>query len=430
MDEKFEIKLEESCLPMIGSGEYILSAQVDGDVLGKSDCVEERFYIDGPRFRLREEDIVSVYPGSGMKGSFGDSFAHVILGRRTLPWERSIEPEKKGRFYAEKDEAPTGEPAWLYVLLLRGAEIVTLSSGTVENVIRSDADTYFPALNLKEGEEQETCSYMELPKELFLAMVPSVRELSLLSHARRVGTERKAENLALKEGWVSAVVGNRLPASGVNGIRNRAYLVSLEGYGDCRKTLADTAYTKVRLIVLHSWEFYSVTEPLHFLELCGKLDVGRFCAKPEGGKEAYRNVAENGYVPMVHKLREGSRTVSFYRGPFVPGAVMKESPKEENFSTWCQDALYRYNPEIGMFDISYAAAWQLGRLLALGSGAAGRIQKLRDSNKRGLQKEEERKMLRDAGIGAYTPDEDAAQEDILAGEWLVQMLEREGGNLL
>ncbi|TDB97412.1 hypothetical protein E1091_08500 [Micromonospora fluostatini] len=32
------------------------------------------------------------------------------------------------------------------------------------------------------------------------------------------------------------------------------------------------------------------------------------------------------------------------------------------------DALLRFDPELGMFDLGYAAAWQLGRLLALGSG--------------------------------------------------------------
>lgn len=31
------------------------------------------------------------------------------------------------------------------------------------------------------------------------------------------------------------------------------------------------------------------------------------------------------------------------------------------------DGLYRYLPEIGLFDVSYAAAWQLGKLAALHS---------------------------------------------------------------
>lgn len=429
MDEKFEMKLEESCLPLIGSGEYIMKAQVDGDILGKSDWVEEHFYIDGPRFRLGEGEIVSVYPGSGMRGSFGDSFAHVIFGRRTLPWERSIEPEKKGRFYAKQEEAPSREPSWLTVLLLRDEEIVNPASGTVESVIKRATDTFVPQLSLEEAEKAEECSYIDLPREFFLELVPSVRELALLSHARRVEPEGKVNNAVSGEEWVSAVVGNRLPASGTEGVRNRAYLVSLEGYGDCWETLKNAKHEKVRLLVLHSWEFYSVTEPLHFLELCGKLDMNRFCVRPEAGTEHYREIVENGYLPMVHSFREGSSTVSFYRGPLVPKCIEKSKPQENGSAVWCQDALYRYDPEIGMFDISYAAAWQLGRLLALGNqAAAGQVQKLRSASKRHLQKQQESEMRKNAGIRACTPD--GTEADISAGAWLLQILNQEGGNLL
>jgi hypothetical protein len=430
MDENFKVKLEESCLPLLGSGEYVLTAQIEGKELGNSDCIEDHFYIDGPRFQLAKDDIVSVYPGNGMKGSFGDSFAHVILGRRTLPWERSIETEKCGRSLAEQENAPTGEPPWLCVLLLHDEEIPAISSGTVENVIKPADSIYFPGLSLESGEEKEECSYIDLPCDLFLQIVPSVQELALLSHARQVEPDGKAANATPAEEWVSAVVGNRLPASGTEGIRNRAYLVSLEGYGDYAATLSQKDYEKVRLIVLHSWEFYSVTEPWHFLELCAELDTARLCATSENGTDRYRQILENGYFPMRHRLREGSQTVSFYRGPLVSGCV-KEEQKEKDAAIWSQDALYRYDPEIGMFDISYAAAWQLGRLLAFGNQAvAKQIQKIRTETKRRLQKQEEEKMLQEAGVRLQEEGQEERRERSSAVEWLVRLLEREGGTLL
>lgn len=426
MRENDMVKLEESCLPTLESGRYRVTAHVDGDFLGRSDSAEETFLIDGPRFRLSAEELVSVYPANGMQGSFGAAFAHAVFGRRTLPWERSIEPEKKARLYAAGSDAPSGEPPWLCVLLLRDAEIVPLSSGKAGEVTHPGTDTYFPAMTLEPGEEAETCGYIDLPRELFLAVAPTPKELALLCHARRVDPAGRAANATPREEWVSAVVGNRLPASGAEGIRNRAYLVSLEGYGNYSETLQQANFAKVRLLVLHSWEFYSVTEPLHFQELCGRLDIGRLCVRAEQGTEAYRDIAANGYLPMVHSLREGSQTVSFYRGPLVPGAVQTEPAPQ----TWCPDSLYNYDPAIGMFDVSYAAAWQLGRLLALGNqAAAGQIQNLRAANKKYLQREETRRMLRQAGVHP-APADDSAGSEPTAKRWLAQALARKGGTLL
>ena len=425
MDETYMVKLEESCLPVIESGKYLVSARVDGDALGQSDVAEESFYIAGPRFQLGKDELVSVYPADGMQGSFGDSFPHVVFGRRTLPWERSIDPEQNGRLYAAGAEAPTGEPSWLCVLLLQDAEIVLPSSGKAEDVIHPETGTYFPAFTLELEERAELCSYIDLPKDLFLGAAPTPRELALLCHARRITPDGKAENALPAKEWVSVVVGNRLPASGGEGIRNRAYLVSLEGYGNYPETLKQADVQTVRLLVLHSWEFYSITDPLHFLELCGKLDVGKLSLQPEQGGELYRSIAANGYLPMAHTLREGSRTVSFYRGPFVP----KASEAKELPPAWCADSLYNYDPELGMFDVSYAAAWQLGRLLALrDQAAASQIQKLRAANKKSLRQEQERRMLQQAGI--WPAPENDTEAGTEAKSWLTQVLTRKGGALL
>ena len=74
-----------------------------------------------------------------------------------------------------------------------------------------------------------------------------------------------------------------------------------------------------------------------------------------------RNAFAMGYLPLGHQLRHGGQTVSWYRGPLAPYAVTTalELPIAS------ADAAARYDPQTGMFDISYGAAWQLGRLLAL-----------------------------------------------------------------
>ena len=69
-----------------------------------------------------------------------------------------------------------------------------------------------------------------------------------------------------------------------------------------------------------------------------------------------------GYTGLNHELRGGGRTVSWYRGPLLPSAKRGRVLKGPVTSP---DAVTRFDPETGLLDMSYAAAWQLGRLLAL-----------------------------------------------------------------
>lgn len=82
------------------------------------------------------------------------------------------------------------------------------------------------------------------------------------------------------------------------------------------------------------------------------------------------NVANNylkmGYVPLPHQFRRGGKSVSWYRGPLVTGPIAKTIP-DDLFPVHCSDELLRYHTDYGLFDVSYASAWELGRLMALKS---------------------------------------------------------------
>ena len=69
-----------------------------------------------------------------------------------------------------------------------------------------------------------------------------------------------------------------------------------------------------------------------------------------------------GYVPLNHSTPEGEQAVSWYRGPLTP-VLTERFYSEAPYLT--ADEAKVYDPATGMFDISYAAAWQMGRLLAL-----------------------------------------------------------------
>ena len=88
-----------------------------------------------------------------------------------------------------------------------------------------------------------------------------------------------------------------------------------------------------------------------------KSQAGDPNAAPEV-KEAF----ERGFAALDHHIRNGENTVSWYRGPLVPLWYRKLETYPYLPSA---DAALRYNYETGLLDASYAAAWQLGRLLAL-----------------------------------------------------------------
>ncbi|NQY01399.1 MAG: hypothetical protein HRT70_09815 [Flavobacteriaceae bacterium] len=71
-----------------------------------------------------------------------------------------------------------------------------------------------------------------------------------------------------------------------------------------------------------------------------------------------------GYTALPHQLRQCDRTYSWYKGPLSP---VQQDTKFDSFDTLpdFSDALTQYYPSKGMFNVSYAAAFQLGRLLAL-----------------------------------------------------------------
>ncbi len=75
-----------------------------------------------------------------------------------------------------------------------------------------------------------------------------------------------------------------------------------------------------------------------------------------------------GYVPLAYEMRSGERTAGWYRGPLLPvrtKPAQSTAPARAPFES--AEAALIYDSRTGMLDVSYAVAWQIGRLLALSS---------------------------------------------------------------
>lgn len=136
---------------------------------------------------------------------------------------------------------------------------------------------------------------------------------------------------------------------------------------------------KVRLVTLKSWKFDSLPEGGGFTEeltglnssnsavaefhvpLPGKLSEHTASEHQDALAEG-RRYLRSGAVALRHGLRGGDRTFSWYHGPFVSNASAEAKLR---LPARGPDELLIYNETLGMFDVSYAAAWELGRLTML-----------------------------------------------------------------
>jgi hypothetical protein len=370
-------------LPALAPGAYVATVtstlEADKTSLEKQ-AITQTFHVGGPRYALTGAEVYSCYPPPGQIGQFSNTLPHIVFDRCTLPWERTI----------DGSDPTTPHDPWLALILLSDSDfsfetaeearrVPPIVPTTVQKLLRPEANVVGPKLTLAEYErETESCQTIDLPARVFNAVMPKQADLKYLAHVREVETDNKETWSLLKEGKFSVVGCNRFPetqakASGEKdwGVVNTVLLVSLEGWADVLKDGTSTAADDktYRLLVLDFWRF-TCQGSGSFKSLMKHLNDSRLLQRPplavKGGDTAaldYLNKSFGmGFSPLNHNLRNSDTTISWYRGPLTP-MWYPRSMSYQDIS--CSDAALRYDPKSGMFDTSYAAAWQLGRLLAL-----------------------------------------------------------------
>lgn len=408
---KGRVTVAQHHLPGLEAGEYQMTVKQEVAAVSKTggkpaqETFESRavFAVRGERFRLPPADLHSVFPPENTEGEFSHVLPHAVFCRRTLPWERS--PSEEDLRLNPQDDIPS----WVALLLFDETDTAAFPAFDLKPKAATIA-SFFPGAGLGKGISyfndvpaghtaadllepgecvDEPCLILDVPLELFRAVAPSLEDLKLLAHSRTVSMENQEQSLGdlsatqkdtladlTPEDDFSVVFCNRLPAPGH---RAAVHMVSLEGLADHLPGSALSAQPTqdgqfLRLAVLKSWSFAAANEGEKnmFVETLKGLNADngpntlRLPIKQTSAEDsAARTVSKAlslGYTALDHELRGGGRTVSWYRGPLLPspktGRVL-EGPITS------PDAAYRYDPDTGLLDVSYAAAWQIGRLMAL-----------------------------------------------------------------
>ena len=129
---------------------------------------------------------------------------------------------------------------------------------------------------------------------------------------------------------------------------------------------------KVRLFCLAQWkfecleggDFEAIMQALPDRGGVAMLGMPPALAQAPGNTPAaaWTAALDTGHVPLEHLTREGERTIAWYRGPLTAVAVTRDA--EGPFHT--ADQARRLDPATGLENLGYAAAFEIGRLLALG----------------------------------------------------------------
>jgi len=226
MPEVGFFELYPSLRPALPAGAYDLAA--DHDLVASPPDGTGELAVDGsdfffsivsPLYTMPPDQILSTFPPASAVGDWHQRLPQIVFKRRTLPWERN--PDHTQPF----DTAPP----WLALVVLAEGE-GTLSGDvpvdqcvTAGTAIDSDADT-------------ATGKYLEVRQSIVDTIFPTVEDLTLLAHVRKVNLEDTELALHDDDGYLSVVVANRLPQPGppspegpLTSKRYTAYLINVQG---------------------------------------------------------------------------------------------------------------------------------------------------------------------------------------------------------
>lgn len=338
--------------PAMASGRFQIKLEQQLEVkTGVSESFNNTldFFVAGERFAIKPDAIYGMYPPAGSFGHYSNCLPHVSLKQSTFAWQRSA--------YAQDDTDP-----WLALLLFDQQEIANQS--IQEKIVPlSELQISLPTLQLEPGQTPEDkISVIDVRRDLLEKIMPDGEALKLLAHVRTaLGDDSEAVSQAV-------IMSQRLPKEGAD---SAMYLVSVEDRFDDNRQFdfgSDDQDGYIRLVSLHSWQFSCEGQSGKGFEQQikeMKVDVLRLPNVAGEDDNSEVNVyLQNGYVPLFHRLRQCDTTWSWYRSPLATTPVPRQFYCAADLPDFA-DALTCYHQDIGMFDMAYCAAYELGRSLAL-----------------------------------------------------------------
>lgn len=381
------------------------------------------FNIEGPRFSLLPTEVASVVPPRNSHGAFDSALPHIALGRRTLPWERALAQT----LVQSSDGTPY---PWLALVLFQEGEYTLKTNQLLEDVVPADVFARLGSpqnvhCDAVEADESLLRSILPMPSELqllthvrqvnvddrelasgdsdgFFAVVMTNRipEPGVKHRVCLVSVEERTDLLPTSDvNFISGILGTvgaleaplhaaaAAPQGGFAETANVAEIKSrlqsggtilaqeanLLNFGNATEAVSPVIAIdpstivlirpRARLVLLHSWTFTCEGDGT-FRELMQHLNVGMI-----GQVEANSRlqVTDTGHIKVDVINRMGVPEKAWYRGPLVPQPLTRDP----NGPYHGADQARRVAADTGAEDVSYACAFEVGRLLAAADARLG-----------------------------------------------------------
>jgi hypothetical protein len=388
------------------------------------------FDVEGPRFALAPTEVAGVFPPRNGHGPFDSALPHIALGRRTLPWERALgdaytvagdetpypflalvlleqsectllrnQPltevvppavfQRLGRPDGIRCDAVEADEQLLRNILPMPDELRLLTHVRQVNVddrelSAGDSDGYF-AVVMGNRIPTDGGSYVAclVSVEERTDLLPTTDITSPVGGG--VFSDLEFTEMVEPAELAPSVLGTQVTAQAADAIRlvakatpeRQPGLASTLGSANSAANLEAVAvpsvaerqrfvvgsvvlHPKARLVLLHSWTFTCEGDGT-FRQLMQGLDVGMMGDVDPATKLA---VTDTGHIKIDVTDRLGAPEESWYRGPLVSQPLTRD-PLGPYHSA---DQARRVAAETGAENISYAGAFEVGRLLAAADG--------------------------------------------------------------
>lgn len=391
-DKKF--RLADYYTPSLEEGNYTIKFNQTIDSKQQTFSTTKDFRIAVNTKILQENAVFNVHPAPNERGDFSTELPYIVFNDPFYPWMKSFPNNIPSKQSDEKNKFPI---PWLALIVVSEDEIVeekdikyselpNEKDITVKDENGIYQKTYFKyeENDLSPCQNSDTIHLITVSKNTFKSIMPEKDDRPWLTHGKQVDLSNTEDVVAQKSGYFSVIIANRFPPPSKNqneSVKNTIHLIAAYLYDTPENGQANPEFDNlefIKMISLYHWNIYS-----DFVEK-GKDN------HTEKSFYAITNNIKTGTVKETralreHYLRNGEKTYSWYYSPIRPthfDRVNSDKVILNGEKKYTADGRLIYNATCGIFDVTYSAAFNLGRLVTLSHDSeAKRIVSLRKKNK-------------------------------------------------